>query len=204
MFDAAVEVLDEGRVHLYRMMRQDEPLLYDTVLALWQYDAAFRDFFITLLAQAPFKTYRWETPPITKRTMGRAFEFVLLNSPGLAQTPDERTFARHFSNEGAGITVFANLGRDATLIVPSPRAEPSAYRHLAVFMREAPEVQRHALWRAVGATVQDELSEAPLWLSTAGGGVSWLHVRLDARPKYYRFRPYQAFPKNDADTFPTE
>ncbi|MGI9175867.1 MAG: DUF6940 family protein [Rhodothermales bacterium] len=24
-----------------------------------------------------------------------------------------------------------------------------------------------------------------MWLSTAGGGVSWLHVRLDSRPKYY-------------------
>jgi hypothetical protein len=31
----------------------------------------------------------------------------------------------------------------------------------------------------------------PVWLSTAGAGVSWLHVRLDDRPKYYGYRPYQ-------------
>jgi len=27
--------------------------------------------------------------------------------------------------------------------------------------------------------------------STAGAGVSWLHVRLDDRPKYYGFKPYK-------------
>jgi len=32
----------------------------------------------------------------------------------------------------------------------------------------------------------------PTWLSTAGGGVAWLHVRLDTRPKYYRYNPYRA------------
>jgi hypothetical protein len=31
----------------------------------------------------------------------------------------------------------------------------------------------------------------PVWLSTAGAGVPWLHVRLDDRPKYCCFRPYQ-------------
>ena len=31
----------------------------------------------------------------------------------------------------------------------------------------------------------------PVWLSTAGAGVSWLHVGLDDRPKYYGFGPYR-------------
>jgi hypothetical protein len=31
----------------------------------------------------------------------------------------------------------------------------------------------------------------PEWLSTAGAGVSWLHVRLDDRPKYYGYAPYR-------------
>ena len=32
----------------------------------------------------------------------------------------------------------------------------------------------------------------PTWLSTAGMGVSWLHVRLDSQPKYYGFAAYWA------------
>ena len=44
----------------------------------------------------------------------------------------------------------------------------------------------------VGTTVlQAALSEKPLWLSTAGGGVAWLHLRIDSRPKYYSHRPYR-------------
>jgi hypothetical protein len=35
------------------------------------------------------------------------------------------------------------------------------------------------------------LGAKPVWLSTAGGGVSWLHVRLDDQPKYYGFEPYR-------------
>ena len=35
--------------------------------------------------------------------------------------------------------------------------------------------------------------DAPTWVSTAGGGVAWLHVRLDSAPKYYTHRPYTRF-----------
>ncbi|MFO1021395.1 MAG: hypothetical protein U0903_11970 [Planctomycetales bacterium] len=34
----------------------------------------------------------------------------------------------------------------------------------------------------------------PVWLSTAGAGVPWLHVHLDDQPKYYSHAPYRAVP----------
>lgn len=58
-------------------------------------------------------------------------------------------------------------------------------------MRQAPEPQKHALWQRVGAAMQRRLSAKPVWLSTAGAGVPWLHVRLDDRPKYYGHAPYR-------------
>jgi hypothetical protein len=39
--------------------------------------------------------------------------------------------------------------------------------------------------------VDEQLGEQPLWLSTAGTGIFWLHVRLDSRPKYYTYQPYR-------------
>ena len=39
------------------------------------------------------------------------------------------------------------------------------------------------------------LGARPVWLSTAGGGVDWLHVRLDDRPKYYRHREWRQRPR---------
>jgi hypothetical protein len=85
-----------------------------------------------------------------------------------------------------------NLRRDATLIVPTPMKEASAYGHLASFVRNGPEEQRHALWRTVGLTMTRLVNPKPIWLSTAGGGVTWLHVRIDQRPKYYGYQPYQS------------
>ena len=54
--------------------------------------------------------------------------------------------------------------------------------------------QRHELWRRVWQVMMQRLGAAPLWLSMAGMGVSWLHVRLDLSPKYYGFPDYRARP----------
>jgi hypothetical protein len=62
---------------------------------------------------------------------------------------------------------------------------------MAAFIRDAPEAQKHELWQAVGAAMAARLDARPVWLSTAGMGVSWLHIRLDSRPKYYGFAPYR-------------
>ena len=159
------------------------------VLGAWQADATFRSSFNSALADSPFTAFRWETPGVTESTVSRPFEFVLLDSPGLAEHPDPSPFREHFAQADDGVVVFSNLGGDATLVVPCPLAEPHAYGHLASFVRLAPEAQQHALWQAVGNAVQKRLGSQPVWLSTAGGGVSWLHVRLDDRPKYYGHQP---------------
>ena len=189
MFESKQDKLNRGRAYRYTLARDAEPLRYAEVLDRWQHDAAFRSFFLSLLRDVPFSAYRWETPPVTARTASRPFEFVLLDSPALACAPDAEAFAQHFSDAKVG--VFENLGKDATLVVPSPRGPEAAYGHLAAFTRRAPEDQNHALWQTVGETMQQHLAERPIWLSTAGGGVAWLHVRLDVRPKYYRFGPYK-------------
>ena len=86
--------------------------------------------------------------------------------------------------------MFENLGRDAVLVVPSPNGPESDYGNIMAFTRRAPTAQNHALWSTVGRTMLQRVSDRPVWLSTAGGGVAWLHVRLDSRPKYYGFREY--------------
>ena len=86
---------------------------------------------------------------------------------------------------------FTNLGSDALLVVPSAMAPEQAYVDLASFSRGAPRQQQLALWRAVGQAVEACSARGPFWLNTAGGGVAWLHVRLDDRPKYYAHQPYR-------------
>jgi hypothetical protein len=167
------------------------PATYAEVVGGWQGDVGFRCLFNSTLADAPYASFRWETPAVTAATISRPFECVLLDSPGLARRPDIEAFAEHFGAGEAGVVTFANLGGDAILVVPCPVAESSAYGHLAAFMRTAPKPQMHALWKSVGEAMARRVGTKPVWLSTAGAGVSWLHVRLDDRPKYYGFGPYR-------------
>ena len=194
MWESQIDDLERGRLRRVRILCDGRPISYGEALDGWRSDETFRSFFNRTLADAPHDAYLWETPPVAKASLGRGFEFVLVDCPALAgMRPDPHSFAAHFDAADAGVEVvaFANLGGDAFLVAPTPRAEPATYTHLAAFARGAPATQQHAFWHRIGAQMTERLSDRPLWLSTNGLGVAWLHARLDSRPKYYTYRPYQ-------------
>lgn len=194
MWSSRCERLSAGALR-FDVARGAKPATFADVLRGWRTDAAFRAWFNDLLAAAPFSAFRFETPGATAATAARPFEFVLLDDPALARPPEPGAFAEHFRKEPAATVIdFANLREDAVLVVPCPAADPGAYGHLAAFVRAAPAEQRDALWRAVGEAVARRLGAKPVWLSTAGAGVAWLHVRLDDRAKYYGHGPYKRVP----------
>lgn len=143
-----------------------------------------------------------------------------------ASTPDPIAFAEYLSsstcdsddgnnndnkqyNPPAGC-VFTNLGGDATLVAPkdwsSSSSSSSSYGHLANFVRGASDEQIVRLWRKVAETLKEKLlllttttplsTKQPIWFSTAGTGIAWLHFRIDSRPKYYLYQPFKEFNKN--------
>jgi hypothetical protein len=190
MWTAQSEELPSGRGLRLAIALNSRPASFVEVIQAWQNDGGFRSLFNSLLAGAPYSAFRWETPPVTAGTLSQPFEWVILNSPGLAREPDREAFAEHFENSDRNVAVFPNLGRDAIMVVPRSVADSSAYGHLAAFVRLAPDFQRDELWRAIGEAMAARVGARPVWLSTAGAGVSWLHVRLDDRPKYYGYGPY--------------
>jgi len=191
MWTAQTAELPGGRGLRLAIALNSRPASFGEVIQAWQNDGSFRSLFNSLLAGAAYSAFRWETPPVTAGTLSQPFECVILNSPGLAREPDREAFAEHFENSVDSIAVFSNLGRDAVMVVPRPIADASAYGHLAAFVRLAPDFQRDELWRSVGEAMAARVGAKPVWLSTAGAGVSWLHVRLDDRPKYYGHGPYR-------------
>lgn len=141
------------------------------------------------LLHVPFDAVAWECPALSRRSLGDPGRFVVVESPSLARVPPEPdAFAEHFGQEP--VAVFSNLGGSSTLIAPAPDGGPG-FPHLLAFLRTADPTRIDALWRTVAAVALGEVSERPRWLSTAGLGVYWLHVRLDPRPKYYRHAPYR-------------
>ena len=175
----------------YRILSGAEVLRFDEVISLWQDDTDFRLFFFEILSASSYSAYRFETPVISSRNCSKKFEFVLIDTPWLDLKQDQSAFAEHFNKTYARVVEFDNLGADATLVVPCPLSDETAYAHMAAFMRRAPEIQIHQLWEKVGQCLMDKIRNQNIWLNTAGGSVDWLHVRLDSTPKYYAYHPYK-------------
>jgi hypothetical protein len=154
-------------------------------------DRSLRTALIEMLRGSPYAAFVWETPALSADTADRDAAFAIIDSPSLARVdPDPSPFADALAGCDR-IATFANLGRDAVLVVPSPHVAPAA-AHLAAFVRTAPADVVDDLWSAVGRAVATRRAAKPdpVWVSTAGLGVHWLHVRLDDRPKYYRHRAF--------------
>lgn len=180
-----------GRVEHVRVRRGSTWLTWGEVIRLWRTSSEFAQWFSGLLAEAPFEALFWETPPLTKGRLGDAFEYVAVNSPELAGVEaDPRAFASFF-DPALDVVEFGNLGGDAHLIVPCPGGQEQDFAHLAAFVRCASGSQMHALWGRLAEAIEKRLSTRPVWCSTSGLGVYWLHLRIDSRPKYYTYQPYR-------------
>lgn len=193
MWDWHVRAAADGSPITVSLSSRGEPVTFRGVVDAWRSDEAFRAAFTATLRDIPYRAYCWETPPLSRATLDLPFECVFVESEALAYArPEPGPFREHFTDQGSATQVvsFESLGRDALLVVPCPRSDPSAYVHLAAFVRLAPMEQVHVLWRVLAEAIDTRLGPSPIWLSTAGLGVHWLHVRLDARPKYYRHRLY--------------
>lgn len=160
-----------------------------------------------VIASTPFQAVYFETPPVTATlaSLQQPMEFVLVDAPQLDQAasnhrPDVDAFGEPFAAAASEYgAVFANLGGDAVLVAPKPllaeQEDLACYIHLASFVRRAPPHQVAALWSMVVQAYLDQLTkerQQPVWFSTSGLGIFWLHFRLDTVPKYYSFEPYKS------------
>lgn len=154
-------------------------------------EEGFGSWFSKVLADMPFTDFFWECPPITRACVSRPFEFTVVRARGF-RAASPQAFARHFDDRAA--VSFKNIGGDAVLVAPTPR--DYQYGHIAAFCRQAPPDVQDDFWREVATALDNELEargDDPTWLSTAGTGVPWLHVRLDSFPKYYHTQDYKIF-----------
>lgn len=172
-------------------------MAYCEVLEAWRSERAFQKFYSELLAASPYEAYTWELPPVSGRTLDIEFEFVLTDTPILLKnkaTP--KRFVNQFKKlpQNKSVVTFPNLSGDAVMVVPR-QAGPRKrfYSHLGVFMRQGPEEQRYDFWKALSEAVLQQVSLKPIWVSTSGLGVPWLHGRIDSKPKYYRHSDYREF-----------
>jgi hypothetical protein len=86
---------------------------------------------------------------------------------------------------------------DSSLLVAPKQLGNTAdiYGHLAAFVRGASQEQIVGIWRLVAQTFLERLNYVnrpmPVWFSTAGTNIPWLHFQFDTRPKYYHYIPFK-------------
>ncbi|XP_057306398.1 uncharacterized protein LOC130644705 isoform X1 [Hydractinia symbiolongicarpus] len=203
-FSKEENIIGAGRLQ-YDLFNHDSILMYRDVLRLMEHNKTFRKFLTNIFKALPLTAYVWEVVPVTDtEAASTPFQFVITESNSLNRmTKDSQTFASHFKRStNPYVTSFLNLGRDAKLVAPLPATKllimECDYSHIGKFMTDAPDEQIDALWIEVAKAMSERLSDSPkmpLWLSTAGHGVAWLHVRIDITPKYYSHTPYKTFHK---------
>ena len=94
-------------------------------------------------SRATGEAYFWEVSPVSRSTLDKEFEFVMIPARSLSGvSPDHSPFDEHLSQAKSSSTsshviTFKNLGGDATLIVPRPLPDSTQYAHLADFLRSA-------------------------------------------------------------------
>lgn len=193
MYTFDKQTLAEHKTFRYSLLDDGLPLAFEDVARLWQRSAPFRAFFTKLLSDAPFPAFYLETPGITLTTAGQPFEMILMRSIELETAKaDAKTFAEHF-DELSPAVAFWSLRQDVRLVspCPAPDVQMSAYTHLANFVRQASEDQVSTFWELVGLEYANQLGDDPVWLSTSGLGVHWLHLRIAQSPRYYQHKPYR-------------
>ena len=152
-----------------------------------------------------FKSYYFETPNIS--CPNSPIEFVLTKSSTLHhRAPSWKKYEEHMKRKpyGKWSLSFDNLTGDVRLIVPYNKKKNVKYGHLKDYIIHATSEEIYDIFSEVGKELEeyreennewcdicgDPTYEAPLFLSTHGDGVEWLHFRIEEHPKYYSYKPY--------------
>jgi len=186
----------------------NSPVMYGEFLKkLQSRDIDYIDDFNKVLKDGSpeFDAYFFETPGTTQETSeNQQFEFILKKT-SFDRFTNRQTYMDYFGeckindeNSPNLSTDFLNLSGDSKLIAPCPpfkneRKFDKYYDHLAAFSRNVEDEKVHDLWSRTGNQMIKRLGNGKKqWLSTNGGAVAWLHIRIDPKPKYYTFFPYKA------------
>ena len=145
----------------------------------------FKYKLIQVLMNIKYKAYFWECDRVI---LNKPFRFVIFNSKTLAKRKQDDDAFEGMINCSRNVILFPSLSKDIHLVVPCLKCYSTDYTSLATFSRTAKIKQQYMFWKKVGQNIKEND-----WVSTSGLGVSWLHIRISKRPKYYHdlFVKYQ-------------
>ena len=159
----------------YCFFLNDKRLTYSDFIQLLK--SQDRDFFFIfhralVHANLKFPAYFWNCPPVSKETLNKPFEFVVLKSEALNNiTQDYQSFKKYLAKTFLSLAPaisFSNRkeGTDhAILVIPDlvPNKDKTAnldYRNISQFTQNAPEEQQQGFWQEVADKLSKELEKS--------------------------------------------
>ena len=126
----------------------------------------------------------WETSAIQPGAQNTYKERMINASSALPMdmTSDTSSFSQHISTNRP---VAFNSNSGSRLVIPPDNSRNFA--HIGAFYKNARVIDVIDFWKKVASEVRRELARTggPLYVSTHGRGVPWLHVRIESSPRYY-------------------
>ena len=158
-----------------------------TFFTLLASNETFRNEIIQIFVASKFNNAFWEFPAYCTSSAQNIAEFVLVETSGFGKA-DSSSFKEYLANKEDNQTVmFKNLSGDTNLItINSSNTKNQTFCHIMEFMKNSTYENKHKLLKKIGEEMLNHTNGTnPVYLSTHGHGVPWLHIRICVKPKYY-------------------
>ena len=137
----------------------------------------FKYKLIRVLLSIEYKAYFWECDKIILKN---PFRFAIFDSKTLSERKQDTEAFKGKIKCSKNVISFLSLDKEILLICPCHKTISADYTSLATFSRTVSIKQQCSFWKKVGKSIKEGD-----WVSTSGLGVSWLHIRVSSKPKYY-------------------
>jgi len=94
---------------------------------------------------------------------------------------DLQTYKQYIDKSDGFTSIFKSLNKKTILIVPT-----KPFINLTEFAVYSTNKEWLLLWKSVATVVKKLLKKTPLYISTHGHGISYLHIRIEEKPIYYK------------------
>ena len=119
-------------------------------------------------------------------------EFIINKDLDHLKTQDIDTYSEFIKkSKNNYVTSFYNLGGDSILIIPIPK-KGKTFTTIKDFIDNASITQQKNFWKYTTLTIKNILKKRNyIYVSTHGLGISYFHLRLDTKPKYYQTKKFK-------------
>jgi len=171
---------EDGKIFKF-IYKEENEILYESKV-MWKdvcnfmsKGKIFKDEFIDILKKCKFKGYMIKC---NKYVNDKYFKFVIIKYDYLSYMQlDKETYKEYFKKE---FNVFPNISGDTILISPSPYDDKTDYRSIGPYFRTSTKKTLYKLLECISKNLFEGC-----YLNTHGLGVSYIHIRIDLKPKYY-------------------